>query len=132
VRDRADLVYLSNEPALGDFGIDGLVASHRGARTTSAEFIEAVFRDYGIAPETARLVQVDGRYGLACEDLRRDPDAWPAVYQNQSYPTIFAAGIAFAPPGPISRPQQTPSGRPVSPAPPAPAWCRASSAALWP
>ncbi len=175
VRDRADLVYLTNEPELGDFGIDGLVARHRGMRTTSAEFIDAAFRDYGIAPETARsvhavdggrifwedlagregetpfdfamliprftgvdmkylgrdggdvsdrvvtparLVAVDGRYGLSYEELRRDPDAWPAVYQNPHYPSIFAAGIAFAPPGPISRPRQTPSGRPVSPAPP--------------
>ena len=175
VREKADLVYLSNEPELGDFGIDGLVVKHRGRRTSSGEFIDAVFRDYGIEVQTARsvtgvdknhaewehidgtkgetgfdyamliprftgvdmqyldkdgndvsdavvnparLVKVDGKYGLPYEELRKDPDAWPAVYQNPAYDNIFAAGIAFAPPGPISRPQQTPSGLPLAPAPP--------------
>ncbi len=52
------------------------------------------------------------------EELSRDPDAWPAVYQNPAHPEIFAAGIAFAPPGPISVPHVTPNGTSISAAPP--------------
>jgi sulfide:quinone oxidoreductase len=43
---------------------------------------------------------------------------WPRCYQSPAYPNVFAAGIAFAPPHPISRPRQTPSGAPIAPAPP--------------
>jgi len=43
---------------------------------------------------------------------------WPKTYQSPAYTNVFAAGIAFAPPHPISRPRQTPSGAPVAPAPP--------------
>lgn len=64
------------------------------------------------------LVKVDGIYGLPYDELEKNPDAWPAVYQNPSYENIFAAGIAFAPPGPISRPHVNPNGVPMSPAPP--------------
>ncbi|MCB1183906.1 FAD-dependent oxidoreductase [bacterium] len=175
VRDRCDLAYLSNEPALGDFGIRGLTVRHKGRRTTAAEFIGAVFRDYGIEPLVGRgvtgiepgtahwedmdgaagetgfdyamliprfvgqplkyvgadggdvadkltnpagLIKVDGQYGLPWDELAANPDAWPAVYQNPSYPNVFAAGIAFAPPGPISKPHTNPNGVPMSPAPP--------------
>jgi len=175
VREKCDLSYLSNEPALGDFGIRGLTVKHRGRMTTAAEFIGAVFHDYGIKPLVGRgvtrvdkenihwedmagnsgetgydyamliprfagqplkyvgsggidvadqitnpagLIKVDGIYGLPWDELAANPDAWPAVYQNPNYQNIFAAGIAFAPPGPISRPHVNPNGVPVSPAPP--------------
>ncbi len=175
VRDKADLVYLSNEPALGDFGIRGLHVNHKGRRTSGEEFISAVFADFGIEPEVSRsvtavepgralwedcegragetafdfamliprfmgvdmaylgpdgedvsdkmvnavrLVTVDGIYGLPYEQLAANPDAWPSVYQNPNYHNIFAAGIAFAPPGPISQPFANPNGLPISPAPP--------------
>ena len=36
---------------------------------------------------------------------------WPRTYQSRSYPNIFAAGIAFAPPHPISRRARAPTGR---------------------
>ncbi len=64
------------------------------------------------------LVTVDAIYGLKYPDLEKNPDAWPGVYQNPNYENIFAAGIAFAPPGPISRPHMNPNGVPMSPAPP--------------
>jgi sulfide:quinone oxidoreductase len=65
-----------------------------------------------------KMVTVDGIYGLSYDELIKNPDAWPAVYQNPNYANIFAAGIAFAPPGPISRPHLNPNGVPQSPAPP--------------
>jgi sulfide:quinone oxidoreductase len=43
---------------------------------------------------------------------------WPKKLQHPDYPNIFAIGIAFAPPHSISKPFQTPSGRPLTPAPP--------------
>lgn len=46
------------------------------------------------------------------------PQDWPRFYQNPTYGNLFAAGIAFAPPHPISRPRATASGQVISPAPP--------------
>ncbi len=66
----------------------------------------------------AGFVQVDAVYGLNYATLRERPDAWPATYQNPSYPSIFAAGIGFAPPGPISAPHTTRNGTSISAAPP--------------
>jgi sulfide:quinone oxidoreductase len=43
---------------------------------------------------------------------------WPKNYQNPLYKNIFAAGIAFAPPHPISKPQKSPNGTMISPTPP--------------
>jgi sulfide:quinone oxidoreductase len=64
------------------------------------------------------FITVDAIYGLDYDTLAETPEAWPAVYQNRTYRNIFAAGIAFAPPGPISRPGKNPKGTPISPAPP--------------
>lgn len=66
----------------------------------------------------AGFVLVDSQYGLPYETLVKTPDVWPAVYQNPNYDNIFAAGIAFAPPGPISMPHTTPNGTSISAAPP--------------
>jgi len=43
---------------------------------------------------------------------------WPRTYQSPDYRNIFAAGIAFAPPHPISVPHKSPSGTVIAPAPP--------------
>jgi sulfide:quinone oxidoreductase len=43
---------------------------------------------------------------------------WPKNYQNPLYKNIFAAGIAFAPPHAISKPQKSPNGTMISPTPP--------------
>ncbi len=62
----------------------------------------------------ARFFKVDANYGKPHDEITADD--WPRTYQNLDYRNIFAVGIAFAPPGPMSRPCQTPSGAPVSPA----------------
>jgi len=175
VRDKADLVYLSNEAALGDFGVRGVHARHKGDILSSEDFIRAVFAEYGIREEVqkgvkgvekgrlywedyegregetdydfamlipqftgmpmkyigkdgenvadkvvnkAGFVLVDGLYGLPYDQLVQNPDAWPSVYQNPNYKNIFAAGIAFAPPGPISIPHTNPNGTTITSAPP--------------
>ena len=43
---------------------------------------------------------------------------WPRTYQNPKYPHLFAIGIAFAPPHPISKPMKSPNGTPINPTPP--------------
>lgn len=43
---------------------------------------------------------------------------WPETYQNPNYSNIFACGIAFAPPHPISRPRKNKNGLNITPAPP--------------
>jgi len=76
-----------------------------------ADVSERVFNPGG-------FVKVDAHYGLPWDELEQQPEAWPAVYQNPSYSNIFAAGIAFAPPGPISRPHVNPKGLAITAAPP--------------
>lgn len=43
---------------------------------------------------------------------------WPETYQNPNYENIFAPGIAFAPPHPISKPMISPNGTAIFPSPP--------------
>ncbi len=175
VRDKADLLWLSNEQALGDFGVRGVSVRRKGRTLTSEEFISAAFTEYGIRSQVRTgvlgltedviawedfegqkgetgfdfsmliprflgqplaftgkdgedlsgdilapngLVKVDAKYGLPYDELVKQPDAWPRVYQNPAHPEIFAAGIAFAPPGPISVPHTTPNGTAIAAAPP--------------
>ncbi len=175
IRDKADLLWLSNEQALGDFGVRGVAVRRKGRVLTSEEFIGAVFREYGIRSQVRTgvlgltegtiawedfegeqgetgfdfsmliprflgqplafigkdgedvsadilapngLVKVDATYGLPYDELTRQPGAWPRVYRSPAHPEIFAAGIAFAPPGPISVPHTTPNGTAIAAAPP--------------
>jgi len=45
-------------------------------------------------------------------------DDWPSVYQNPVYTRLFATGIAFAPPHPISKPMKSKNGTLIAPTPP--------------
>ena len=175
VRDKAEMVFLSNERALGDFGVRGVYAKYKGKVISSEEFTTAIFKqnnfdiqvrrgvkevfkdkifwedfegNYGeteydfamLVPQflgqpfkyvgkdgdditskianPAGFILVDGIYGLAWSELAANPDAWPGLYQNSTYKNIFAGGIAFAPPGPISQPHKTPNGTVIAAAPP--------------
>ncbi len=175
VRDRAELVWFSNEPALGDFGVGGINSKSRNGMLSSEEFVRSIFHEFGIEWQVRRgarqvdadriywegfdgrfgetqydlamliprflggvlqyvgrngedvsgrivnesgFVIVDGYYGLSYERLMYTPEAWPATYQNPNYRNIFAAGIAFATPGPISAPHVTPNGTPITVAAP--------------
>jgi len=175
LRDKVRLVWLSNERAVGDFGVRGVAMRRDGVVHSSEAFVKEIFEEYGIESEVrkgvhrvekgkifyqdyegedgelrfdfsvlipqftgvpiryldkdgndlagellnpAGFVKVDGIYGLPFETLRNNPDAWPGYYQNPVYKNIFAAGIAFAPPGPISVPHTNPKGMSISAAPP--------------
>lgn len=45
VRDLVDLVYLTNEAQLGDFGVGGMVFTQQGFETTSKTWTESLFRE---------------------------------------------------------------------------------------
>ncbi|MCW8798160.1 MAG: FAD-dependent oxidoreductase [Prosthecochloris sp.] len=176
VRDKAELVYLTNEPAIGDFGVNGINVVKPGGRIArGGDLIDAAMDDFGIVKSIRRgvkevdekkiywedfegnfgeddydfamlipqsrgvkfpffdkngedisskvtnpggFVLADGIYGLSYDELVKTPDAWPANYQNPQYPNIFSAGIAFAPPGPISVPHVTKNGTSITPGAP--------------
>ena len=174
VRDMADIVYLTNEAELGDFGVGGMTFEQQGFVTTSALWTASIFRERGVnailgahvervEPGVVHYEQLDGtrgelafdfamllppfrgqdiaaydRAGEAITDkvfapngfMRVDADYtpkpheewraddWPETYENPDDPNVFAVGIAFAPPHPISRPAKSPNGTVISPAPP--------------
>ena len=175
LRDKAEILWLSNEPAVGDFGVNGVQVKRNGIVMKSDEFMKAVFNDHGIKFQVqagvtsvtdgeihwenyegekhstpfdfsmlipqfkgqpikyvaangedmtskmtnpAGFLLVDGRYGLPYAELAQTPEAWPSTYHNPLFANIFGAGIAFAPPGPISKPVTNPNGLLIAAAPP--------------
>ncbi len=48
VRQMAEIVWISNEPKLGDFGMDGMLLSYGSNIMKSNEMVEMVFEDRGI------------------------------------------------------------------------------------
>lgn len=174
VRDRAEIVYLSNEHELGDFGVGGMSFTQQGFTTSSKTWTESLFRERGVEavlqahvqkvePGVLHYEQLDGsehtlefdfamllppfrgaelkaydRAGTDITDVLFAPNGflkvdadytpkpyeqwsaqdWPQTYRNPTYPEIFAPGIAFAPPHPISVPRTSPNGTVITPAPP--------------
>ena len=87
VRDLARLVYLTNEAALGDFGVDGMTFDQNGFQTTSELWTGSLFRERGveaiIGAHVERIEQglihyetLDGKHHTHRLRLR---DAHPAV-----------------------------------------------------
>ncbi|NTW38854.1 MAG: FAD-dependent oxidoreductase [Cellulomonadaceae bacterium] len=174
VREMAELIYLSNEYDLGDFGVGGMSFTQMGFTTSSKTWTESLFRERGVRailrahvnkvePGVLHYEQLDGsQHSLAFDfamllppfkgaDLKayaRDgsditdtlftpngmtkvdadytpkpyeqwrAEDWPTTYRNPSFPNVFAPGIAFAPPHPISVPRTSPNGTVITPAPP--------------
>lgn len=174
VRELADIVYLTNEYELGDFGVGGLTFTQQGFQTTSKLWTESLFRERGIRAITGAHVtgveegivhfeQLDGTSNALSFDfamllppfrgvdlkafdkegedistelfaangfMKVDADYtpkpfdewraedWPRTYQVPRFPTVFAVGIAFAPPHQISRPRTSPHGTVIAPSPP--------------
>ena len=174
VRDRCKLIYLTNEAALGDFGMGGMVFEPKGQRVTSQEWAESLYKERGIdaivgahvttiedgvihyetldgsfhklgfdfamlippfagqpmkayakdnsditseifAPNA--LMKVDADYRPKPYEEWKATD-WPRTYAVPGHESIFAAGIAFAPPHQISKPRKSPNGTLITPAPP--------------
>jgi len=62
------------------------------------------------------FMKVDADYTAKPYEQWRASD-WPRTYQTE-FKNLFAAGIAFAPPHPVSVPRQSPKGTSITPAPP--------------
>jgi len=62
----------------------------------------------------AGFVKVDAYYGKCYEEI--DCFDWPRTYQSPEYANLYSCGIAFAPPGCMSRPCTTPNGVQLMPA----------------
>ena len=69
VRDRADLLWLSNEQALGDFGVRGVSVRRQGRVLSSEEFITAAFKEYGISSQVRTGVLGLTEDAIAWEDF---------------------------------------------------------------
>ena len=80
VRHLADIVYLTNEYTLGDFGVDGMTFAQQGFQTTSKTWTESLFRERGVRAITGAHVhrvepgvihyeQVDGSMGTLEYDV---------------------------------------------------------------
>lgn len=74
VRDRAEVVYLTNESDLGDFGMDGMNFGYDGGVMSSKDFTESLFQERGVKailsaavervdPGVVHYEQVDGTKG---------------------------------------------------------------------
>ena len=174
VRDQAEVIYLTNESELGDFGVGGMVFTQNGFETTSKMWTESLFRERDVHaivqahvervdPGVIHYEQLDGSHNelpfdfamllppfrgvdLTAFDragnditsevfapngfMRVDADYqakpyeewraadWPKTYESARFANVFAVGIAFAPPHPISRPRTSPDGTVITPSPP--------------
>jgi sulfide:quinone oxidoreductase len=169
VRDKAEVIFFTNEYELGDFGMDGAFIRRNGYITPTNIFTESVLaereiwsvtraharkvesgrlfyenlagEEHDLAFDMAMLLPPFAGVGMQAFDrageditsrmfapngfMKVDADYtqkqyeqwkaadWPRTYQSPAYPNIFAAGIAFAPPHPISRPHTSPKGTPI-------------------
>lgn len=57
VRDRAEVIYLTNESDLGDFGMDGMTFGVKGELVPSQMFTESLFRERDVKAILAAAVQ---------------------------------------------------------------------------
>ncbi len=65
------------------------------------------------------FMKVDADYSSSAKPFEEWKNSdWPKFYNNPVYKNIFAAGIAFAPPHPISKPHKAPDGTVIVPSPP--------------
>lgn len=174
LRDKAELVWLTNEPAPGDFGVDGIEAKKNGTLVTGAGLVRMLLDEAGVKTMIeAGVTKVDGNM-LHYEQVGYDPSTlaydfamlipqfrgiplkyeardgaditdkmtlpngfmrvdadysakpyenysaedWPALYRSPHYDNLYAAGIAFAPPHPMSRGKKTQSGLQITAMPP--------------
>lgn len=173
VRDKARIIFLTNEPALGDFGVGGMHLMTGGHVTPGHIFAESLFVErkiewilgahvHEVTAGSIKVETLDGtidqlQFDFAMllppfkgvplvirnrggDDISTEllapsgimkvdadytqkpfedwqPTDWPRTYQTK-YKNMFAIGIAFAPPHPISKPQKSPNGVVIAPAPP--------------
>lgn len=174
LENMAELIWLSNEYELGDFGMGGAYVKRGGYITPTKIFAESIFKEYNIKWITGAGVQkvekglvyyetlegefhsqkfdfamlIPGFAGAGMKAFNKNEDDitsqvfapngfmkvdadytpkpyeewkasdWPSIYQSPLFENIYAAGIAFAPPHPMSKPMISKNGNPIYPTPP--------------
>ena len=88
----------------------GALAGVKAIAKDGSDITEKVFAPNGMMKVDADYTPKD-YYDWKASD-------WPETYQSPAYSNIFAAGIAFAPPHPISKPEKSPNGTVIMPTPP--------------
>jgi sulfide:quinone oxidoreductase len=106
---------LDGEMKTQEFDFSMLIPSFSGVGMTAFDKGGADITDQMFLPN--KFMKVDANYTAKPFDEWASGD-WPTIYQTPKYENIYAAGIAFAPPHPISKPQASPSGRQIFPTPP--------------
>lgn len=170
----AEIIWITNEYELGDFGMGGAYVKRGGYITPTKIFTESILAEYGIKwIKQAGVYQVDkgkayyetlegtkhtqefdfamlipGFAGAGMKAFDKNGDDisstvfapngmmkvdadyspkpyedwkssdWPSIYQSPYYANVYAAGIAFAPPHPMSKPMESPNGTKIFPTPP--------------
>ncbi len=112
---RAFLEFLDGREGVEEFDLAMLLPPFKGVGLQALDREGADITDRLFAP--SGFMKVDGDYTPKPYEEWRAAD-WPRTYQSPAYPNLFAAGIAFAPPHPVSRPRQSPRGTSITPAPP--------------
>ncbi len=112
---RASLEFLDGSEGEERFDMAMLLPPFKGVGLQALDRQGADITDRLFAP--SGFMKVDADYQAKPFEAWRASD-WPSTYQSPAYPNIFAAGIAFAPPHPVSRPRQSPKGTNITPAPP--------------
>jgi sulfide:quinone oxidoreductase len=112
---RAGLEFLDGSEGEEAFDLAMLLPPFKGVGLKALDRQGGDITDQLFAP--SGFMKVDGDYRAKPFEEWRAAD-WPRTYQVPQYPGIFAAGIAFAPPHPVSRPRQSPRGTNITPAPP--------------
>ncbi|PID98447.1 MAG: sulfide:quinone reductase [Actinomycetales bacterium] len=69
VRDLATLVFLTNEPTLGDFGMGGMVFDQKGSEVNSEVWAQSLFRERGVVVITGSHVERVDEGLIAYESL---------------------------------------------------------------
>ncbi|MGD8836607.1 MAG: FAD-dependent oxidoreductase [Desulfobacteraceae bacterium] len=107
---------LDGEKKSESFDFAMLIPAFSGVDLKAFDKTDADITDKLFVPDSG-FMKVDANYDAKPfkDWLAED---WPMNYQNPDYSNIFAVGISFAPPHPISKPMESPNGTQIFAAPP--------------
>ncbi|MEI2642793.1 MAG: hypothetical protein V9G10_10790 [Candidatus Nanopelagicales bacterium] len=72
MRDRAEVIYITNEAHLGDFGMDGMNFGTKAGVVPSQMFTESLFQERGVKADPGRAHRERGTGGCALRAAGRD------------------------------------------------------------
>ena len=112
---RAHYETLNGDNLTQEFDFAMLIPSFSGVGLTAYNKAGEEITEQMFAPN--KFMKVDANYTAKPFEEWAAED-WPSIYQSPLFKNIYAPGIAFAPPHPISKPMASPSGRQIFPTAP--------------